>query len=200
MNTTENQTIQPQISPPIPEVPYRSPEKSNIPLDIFRRLEIVESDFVPDLSFHGGSQKRSGLKLALWTWFSATIDTLVLISLSCFFIVVFSFLMKATPGSMLGLFVINQSFIGALVILFLVSVWSYLVFMRVFMGASIGEWTCDLRIGQPLQRFKFSYLFRVILRSSVVVGSGLIVLPILSLLFSRDIAGDISGVKIYSLE
>ena len=199
MSTTENQTIQPQITPPSSEVPYRSPEKSGIPLDIFRRLEIIESDFVSDLSFHGGSQKRSGLKLALWTWFSATIDTLVLVSLSCFFIVLFSFLMKASPGSMLGLFVKNQSFVAAGV-LFLVSVWSYLVFMRVFMGASIGEWTCDLRLGEPLQRFEFSYLFRVILRTTVVVGSGLILLPILSLLFSRDLAGDISGVKIYSLE
>ena len=97
---------------------YRSPEKSGIPLDIFRRLEIIESDFVSDLSFHGGSQKRSGLKLALWTWFSATIDTLVLVSLSCFFIVLFSFLMKASPGSMLGLFVKNQSFVAAGVFIF----------------------------------------------------------------------------------
>lgn len=199
MSITENQTIQPQITPPSSEVPYRSPEKSGVPFDIFRRLEIVESDFVPNPSFHGGSQKRSGLKMALWTWFSATIDTLVLVSLSCFFIVLFSFLMKASPGSMFGLFVKNQSFVAAGV-LFLVSIWSYLVFMRVFMGASIGEWTCDLRLGEPLQRFKFSYLFRVILRTTVVVGSGLILLPILSLLFSRDIAGDISGVKIYSLE
>ena len=72
--------------------------------------------------------------------------------------------------------------------------------MRVFLGASMGEWNCDLRLGEPLQWFDFSYLFRVILRTTVVVGSGLILLPILSLLFSRDLAGDISGVKIYSLE
>ncbi|OFZ32065.1 MAG: hypothetical protein A2622_12235 [Bdellovibrionales bacterium RIFCSPHIGHO2_01_FULL_40_29] len=151
-------------------------------------------------SFHNGSKKRSGLKLALWTWFSAGIDGLILVSMSCFFLVLSSFMMKASPQSMLSLFFKDQSFIFSMGILFVLSLWTYLIFMRAFIGASVGEWTCDLRLGEPLQRFQFSYVFKVIVRTTLILMTGVLVLPLISLILSRDLAGEISGLKIYSLE
>ncbi|MGZ3727461.1 MAG: hypothetical protein ACXWQQ_16815, partial [Pseudobdellovibrio sp.] len=49
------------------------------------------------VNFRSGSQNRSGINLALWSWMSAFIDTLVLTSISCFGLILFSFLMK-TPA------------------------------------------------------------------------------------------------------
>lgn len=159
---------------------------------------MIEDDST-NLGFHGGSKKRSGLKLALWTWLAAGLDALVLVSTSCLFILVFSYLMKANSNSMFGLFLKNQNLVNMLCLLIAGILWTYLIFMRIFMGATIGEWTCGLRLGQPLERFHTSYILKVMLRTTVVLATGIFVIPIVSLLFSRDFAGDISGLKIYSL-
>ncbi|MBC7458777.1 MAG: RDD family protein [Bdellovibrionaceae bacterium] len=168
--------------------------------DIHSGLEMIDGEQNFSTQFNGGSSKRSGLKLAMWTWLSAFIDGLVLISISCFFAVTFSFLMKTSPGSVISLFLKNQNLMSVIGFLLMITIWAYLIFMRAFMGASIGEWACDLRLGQPLQRFKISYLFKVILRTTIIVVSGIIFIPILSLILSRDLAGDICGLRIYSLE
>ena len=183
---------------PAPERIIRSPAMPAKAFDIFKRLEIIEDASI-HVGFQGGSKKRSGLKLALWTWLAAGLDVLVLVSTSCFFILVFSFLMKANSNSMFGLFLKNHNNVIMLGILFITILWTYLIFMRAFMGATIGEWTCGLRLGQPLERFHFSYLLRVMLRTTFILATGICIIPVLSLLFSRDIAGDISGLKIYSL-
>lgn len=198
MEIKSDQNINNDPIAPSTERIIRSPGAPSKAFDIFKRLEMID-DASTDVGFHGGSKKRSGLKLALWTWLAAGIDALILVSTSCFFILVFSFLMKANPNSMFGLFLKDQNNINVLGILFITTLWTYLIFMRVFMGATIGEWTCGLRLGQPLERFHFSYLLRVMLRTTAVLATGIFMLPLISLFFTRDIAGDISGLKIYSL-
>ncbi len=187
-------------TPEIADISERRPERPEKSKDIFQRLIILDHDVTPGLGFHGGSKKRSGLKLALWTWLSATIDTCVLISASCFFMVIFSFMMKTSPGSLLALFLKQQNASVSIAILFLTVSWTYLVFMRAFMGASIGEMTCDLRLGEPLQRLSISYILKVMLRTTAVMLTGVVLLPLVSLLLTKDIAGEISGLKMYSLE
>lgn len=189
-------TQNPELDPG-PEQPLeRAPVKSQFTKNIFHRFDFIEAG----AGFHSGSQKRSGLKLALWTWLSASIDTLVLLSISCFFMIAFSLLMQSSAKSVLQSFIVqpqlSQLFLG----MFLISFWIYLITMRLLMGASIGEWTCQLRLGQPAQRFKISYSFRVIARTSLVLLTGVILFPILSLIFRRDLVGDITGIKIYSLK
>lgn len=74
-----------------------------------------------------------------------------------------------------------------------------MIFLRGFNGATIGEWTCSLRLGQPWQRLQSGYILKVLLRTTLIMATGIVTLPLLSLLFKRDLAGDISGLKIYSL-
>ncbi len=191
----------------VPEKPTNTPRRNPISKrkdpfsnNFFQHLEIIESDIATGVGFNSGSAKRSGLKLALWTWFSATIDGFVLISISCFFAVLFSFLMKTSPTSVVALFLKNQNLVSVLAILFTITVWSYLIFMRAFMGASVGEWSCDLRLGEPLQRLRLNYVLRVIARTTLIMVTGVVVLPFLSLFLGRDIAGELSGLRIYSLQ
>lgn len=177
------------------------PETENPNEKAFPDSWLFPIDFVDnETAFHGGPKKRTGLKLALWTWLSASIDGLVLFSLSCFFMVFFSFLMKTSAKSFLSLVFNNRTGVEAFILLFIITGWSYLIFSRVFMGASIGEKSCDLRLGQPLQRFQADYILKVIFRSTLIIVTGIFVLPLLSAFFRRDLAGDLSGVKIYSLQ
>ncbi|MFZ3229264.1 MAG: hypothetical protein WA160_03580 [Pseudobdellovibrio sp.] len=184
----------------LPDISIRNPIQPKINRDIFRRLDIIENDEALATGFQSGSQKRSGLKLSLWTWLSASIDGLVIVSLSCFFAVAFSFLMKTTPTSMFVIYMKSNNPGLNLTSLFLLSTWSYLIFMRAFIGASIGEWSCGLRLGEPLQRLKKNYLFKVMFRTTVIILSGVITIPLISMLISKDIAGELSDVRIYSLQ
>lgn len=172
------------------------PLKKPVRTGVFKR----DNYFIDDqIDFRGGSQSRSGFKLALWTWMSAFIDCLILISISCFSLILFSFLMKTPAKDVLKFVSIEPNITKMFVITFSFCFWSYLVMMRIFMGASLGEWTCQLRLGQPVQRIKASYYFKVIARTSLILVTGIIVLPILSLIFKRDLAGEVTGIKVYSL-
>jgi hypothetical protein len=194
MSTEQN--IRPLREPQqVPEKPQND-RATELPGDLFRRLEF--SDEL--VGFHGGPQKKSGIKLALWTWLAAAVDTLILISMSCFFMMSFSFLMRTSFKKVVLMMGAQTHALQIFLFSFLMSFWVYLIFMRVFNGATIGEWTCHLRLGQPTQRLRVNYVLKVILRTTLIMLTGLVTLPLLSLIFKRDLAGDLSGVKIYSLK
>ncbi|MGZ3692279.1 MAG: RDD family protein, partial [Pseudobdellovibrio sp.] len=151
------------------------------------------------VNFRSGSQNRSGINLALWSWMSAFIDTLVLTSISCFGLILFSFLMKTPAREILRGISIEPRIMDMFIISFFFSFWVYMIMMRVFMGASLGEWSCQLRLGQPVQRIKPTYVLRVVARTTLLLGTGVVVFPILSLILNRDLLGDITGIRIYSL-
>ena len=174
----------------------RTRNKSRVQSDIFNRSNyFIENK----IDFRRGSQNRSGFNLVFWSWMSALIDSLVIISISCFCLVLFAFLMKTPMRDILKSTGISNSFVEMFAYAFLLSFWVYLVTMRVFMGASLGEWACQLRLGQPMQRILPGYVLQVAVRTTLIVVSGFLFFPLLSLLFRRDILGDITGIRIYSL-
>ena len=116
---------------------------------VFKRSDYFVDDRV---EFRSGSQNRSGFKLALWSWMSAFIDGLILVSISCFTMILFSFLMRTPARDVLKFISIEPNVTKMFFCSFLFSFWAYLVIMRIFMGASLGEWTCQLRLGQPRRR------------------------------------------------
>jgi len=93
----------------------------------------------------------------------------------------------------------DSSVMSTFIVSFAMSYWSYLVLSRLWMGASLGEWACDLRLGQPVERIRSDYALRVMLRTTCVFMTGLVLLPLFSAIFRRDLAGEISGIKVYSL-
>lgn len=147
--------------------------------------------FEQNLSFHGGSRHRKkGWQLVAWSWLGSLIDGLILIAITSLFVLAFSAVIH-TPLHTIGPLFVE---------IFLLCTWIYMISFRTFMGASIGEWACDLRLGQPHERISSLYALRVALRASLIMVSGFILLPLLSFIFRRDIAGAMTGLKIFSLK
>ncbi len=73
----------------------------------------------------------------------------------------------------------------------------YFIISRAFFGCTLGEWTFDLQLGKDEEYKSESYPLRVILRSLLVTLTGVIVLPVISFLIRRDIAGKITGLNLY---
>ena len=196
----------------LPPKPYSEPLKKNVKLP--RRPSVRPSDkpslpprlFRCDyyfaeglLDFRSGSQKRSRFQLTLWSWMSALIDGLVLVSSSCFTMILFSVLMRTQARDLLKFFLVESNILKMFMVFFGFSFWVYLIMMRIFMGASLGEWSCQLRLGQPVQRIKTSYILRVMARTTLILVTGIITLPILSIVCKKDLIGDLTGLRIYSL-
>lgn len=189
MQTTEQRPLSEQIR-------IRNSRLEKAQRHLFKR-----SDYFIDgkVEFQSGSQSRSGFQLALWSWMSAFIDSLILISISCFSIILLSFLMKSPARDFIRVGSLEPNRVGLFLISFSFSFWVYMVTMRVFMGASLGEWSCQLRLGQPVERIRSGYVLRVIARTTILLITGVITIPILSLILKKDILGDLTGVRIYSL-
>lgn len=189
------------VRPSTPTVIRRSPARTPRParsldrLFLNRRGELTWDQMA---SFRGGSF-RQGHRLIFWSWLALAIDGLILLSLSCVFLMTFALIVRSPVGEILR----AGSRLGTgplFAASFAASAWLYLIFSRVFFGFSIGEWACDLRLGQPTQRARADYPVKVVLRASLILASGFITFPVLSLLGGRDLAGELVGLKIISLK
>jgi hypothetical protein len=111
--------------------------------------------------------------------------------MSCIFLMVFVKIIK-TP--------ITKGLLEDFTLIYIVGSWLYMITTRFFLGSSIGEAACDIRLGNPQERLSTWYFIRVVLRATIVVVTGVVLLPLLSLIFGRDIPGAVSGLKLFSLK
>jgi hypothetical protein len=150
------------------------------------RQSISKMEFSTE--FHRGSRSGGvGYKLVAWSFVAALIDSLVLFSLSCLFLVSFSLLVKSQMGPILqvmGSSIYQAGLLGGGVLIL-----TYMIMLRVFLGFTIGEWACSLRLGNLKQRLNRFYSLRVVARMCLICMTGLVVIPFFSLLTGRDLAG-----------
>ena len=183
-------------------MPHQSPGKTPAqnPLKKIIRNNL---NFDANTGFNGGSQKRDGFKLVLWMWTAATIDYLLILAASLLALVLFSQIVSSSTlvGDSLKLLLKPKKINTTFFFLLIAVGGTYFVVVRAFIGASIGEWFCSLRLGRPSERLMKRYVLRLILRTGFVILTGLFIVPILSLVFRRDLAGKFSGgLYIYSLK
>lgn len=185
--------------PYLPPVP-RHPEK--VEIGYFRNgFSYRDIEFDKKNGFQGGPvSKRKSYQVTLWSFVALLIDALLLVASSCVFLICFSYIVRTGMSTLLADAFKNQGLALLFGQAYLVSAWAYMVTLRVFMGSTVGEWACDLRLGQPHQRIESKYALRVAFRTSLILATGIIPLPLLSLLLGFDVPGKISGVSLYSLK
>ncbi|MGZ3748964.1 MAG: RDD family protein [Pseudobdellovibrionaceae bacterium] len=171
------------------EIEKIKPESPDSLKKLFRNRQNLEWEM--GTNFHGGPVgKKKGYRLTLWSWAASTIDALLLVAMNCIFLMVFIKIIKIP---------LTKDLLQDFAFIYVGGAWLYMITTRFFIGSSIGEAACDIRLGEPQERLSAWYFLRVVLRASLIVGTGMIVLPLLSLVFGRDIAGNICGLKLISL-
>jgi hypothetical protein len=187
----KNQIPSDSLVPPIPlpeaEVPpvsEKNPEIQNLQ-KIFKKSV---PDFAESTDFHRGPRSGGrGYQLVAWSFIAATIDALILFSMSCFFLFALSLLVKSQMISVLQVF--SGSLFKVGIAGGALAVWTYMIMLRVFLGFTIGEWACGLRLGSLKQRLHRFYSLRVLARMLLIFATGLFTLPLLSILTGRDLPG-----------
>jgi hypothetical protein len=186
--------IQVPILPPPEETP-ENPKGENLK-KFFRD--------VPDLTdqttdFHRGSRSGGvGHALVAWSFMAALIDALILFAVACAFLFSFSLLVKVRILEASQ--ILDGAFfqVGLAAVLSLVG--TYMIMLRVFLGFSIGEWACGLRLGSLKQRLNKFYSLKVLARMILIFATGFFLMPVLSLIFGRDLPGLIVRLPLVSLE
>lgn len=73
----------------------------------------------------------------------------------------------------------------------------YLVFARCFFGRTLGEWMMRMQLGSNDDQAQASYPIKVLFRTTIVFLTGLLVFPLISWLFNKDLLGYFSGLEMH---
>lgn len=128
---------------------------------------------------------------------SITLDAIIVFALTLIFLVS---LLLVTEVDLIKVLSNSQGDLTtqiSLGILYLAVLQMYVIVSRSFFGRTLAEWTFDLQMGSDRQQKKALYPFKVVWRSVLVVLTGVVVLPILSLLTRKDILSYFTGLQLY---
>jgi hypothetical protein len=128
---------------------------------------------------------------------SAILDGIVVFALSLVFLVALMTVTKVDLAALVFRTGLDVPTRFAFCALFASVMMMYVVISRSFFGRTLGEWTFDYQMGDDQQHKSAAYPLRVLLRSILVFATGLIVLPLLSLILNRDLLAPPSGLQLY---
>ena len=74
----------------------------------------------------------------------------------------------------------------------------YFMIARGMYGCTLGDWAFDVQLGSETERNHIMYPFQVLFRTFVIMITGIILIPVVSLGFGKDMAYYFSGLKLYS--
>jgi len=127
---------------------------------------------------------------------AAIFDGIVIVGLTLLF--AFTTLLVAQVDPLVIITMLSQDFwtqISVGVLVFSVAE-LYMLISRGFFGQTLGEWSFEVEVGTGLQQKSLWYPFQVVLRTLLTTATGFVLLPLLSLIVRRDIAGMLSGIKL----
>lgn len=124
-------------------------------------------------------------------------DAIVVIGLTGLFLFATFLIAKVDPVTVVKMIPQEPMTTIGLVLLVFSVLQGYLLISRCFFSSTLGEWAFEIEVGTTAQQNLISYPFRVLLRSLITLATGIILLPLMSLIIGRDIAGRISGVSLY---
>jgi len=76
-------------------------------------------------------------------------------------------------------------------------IFSYMSLTRILLGSSLGEMVFDIQLGTKEQQEQFSYNFLLMGRILLSILTGLIFIPLISLILRKDYLGQLSGIRLY---
>lgn len=73
----------------------------------------------------------------------------------------------------------------------------YFMAARGLWGSTLGDWAFDIQLGSEKQRRHVMYPYQVLFRTFIILATGIILIPLVSMGFGKDMAEKFSGLKLY---
>lgn len=143
------------------------------------------------------AKAKEEYKTTTWSFSAGMLDTMLVVAASLLCMIILLVITKvdlignlSNPDAQGMIYVATAS-------LFATVTFIYLTLNRMYIGCTPGEWAFDQRIGKPEDLNKAVYSIKVVGRSLLVIATGLVILPLLSMVLGQDIAGSITGARLY---
>lgn len=131
---------------------------------------------------------------------SAVLDTLVSVGIGC---VLLALALSMTNVNLLALLENSQTdreTIFALAFLFISGGLLYVLAARSFLGATLGEWSYEIRVGEHESRKRWYYPALVMWRGILVAMTGFVAFPLISLFSGRDVLKYLTGLELVGVD
>lgn len=198
----EDEAVDP-LRPPLPRkssMPtLQEPESSSSSTAVDEILKTLQQNRRLDFENKAATKAQAAAAVKVdeyrpdvWNFSSALLDGMLVVaaSLLCMIIV----LMVTKADLIANLASPDESgmiYLATLSLLASVS-FIYLLVNRMFVGSTPGEWAFEQRIGQPAEMGTAMYPLKIFARSLLVIATGFVILPLLSMIFKKDLAGEIT--------
>lgn len=188
--TTRKKAMEIEIPPPVtPEFPKLNQRPAQTPLS-----KVVEN---VGLRRGAADSPVRMLERSSASFPSAILDTVVVFAMSLIFLVALMTITKVDLARLVFNVGLDVPTKLAFAVLFGAIAMMYTVVVRSFFGRTLGEWTFDHQMGDDQQHEKVSYPFKVLWREILVMGTGVILFPLLSLIMRRDLLAPLTGLQLY---
>lgn len=128
---------------------------------------------------------------------AAILDGVVIFALSLVFLVTLMTITKVDLATLVFQVGLDMPTKMAFAALFASVMLMYVVVVRSFYGKTLGEWTFDYQMGDDQQQSQTFYPLQVLWRCLLVLGTGMITLPLLSMALGRDLIAPLTGLQLY---
>lgn len=186
-----------QPSPEIPPQRSPSPMSPHFPEP---GPAIRDKSFLPastEIRRGANNDPRFLLAKAPTCFRAAFLDLIMVMALSLLFLVSLLLITGVPLQSIIKNIQVDTTTQVSCALLFLAVMQMYVVISRSFFGRTLGEWTFDFQLGENHEHPRMIYPLKVAWRSLVICLTGIITLPVLSLLFQVDLAAYLSGLQLY---
>lgn len=145
-------------------------------------------------TLHGSHSSRSPRHRVFWSSVASIYDALLICGASLVALSLGSIVLKTSFRQLFQVCLESREleFVAVLIAFSFI----YCLGARMTMGCTLGEWSCHLQLGKPSDQQKPSYPLRVCARYLLVLFSGVILIPVVSMITNCDLAGKWSGLKL----
>ncbi len=210
---TSSKSTENLIVPPLPKKAYPGEKSKTIQQPLFPQTNKTNpvDDILKTLhknknmSFESTSKEKNKIsntktdtyKLSPWVFSTSILDGMLVTALTLLAMILVLVITKVDLIRVLTTASSDPSVYIATMLLFGTMSFVYLFGLRLIMGATPGEWAYDLRIGNPQKQNTVDYALQVFARALLVVLTGFVLFPLLSLIFRKDLLGHITGAALY---
>jgi len=212
-STSASKSTEGLIVPPLPKKAYPGEKNKSIQQPMFPQTTRANpvDDILKTLhknknmSFESTSKEKNKIsntktdtyKLSPWVFSTSILDGMLVTALTLLAMILVLVITKVDLIRVLTTATSDPSVYLATLLLFATMSFVYLFGLRLIMGATPGEWAYDLRIGNPQKQNTVDFALQVFARSLLVVLTGFVLFPLLSLIFRKDLLGHITGAALY---
>lgn len=130
---------------------------------------------------------------------SAILDTLVSIGLACLMLAIALSITGANLLALLENSATDEAMMISLAAFFVGCGLLYVLAARTWVGATLGEWSYEIRVGDEKSRRRWFYPVLVLWRGFLVAATGFIIMPLISMIAGTDVLKYLTGLQLVSL-